>query len=134
MKYFTALFAGVIGLAACSGSEGRAFPYGDSYDAAACNSRSSTAIATGAPTGTAAVGSFSACQGGLPGLYDMAGNVAEWVEGRFAARGKNTKHVSRAVCGGSFKDPVTRSMCASRRGYPDGGKSPCVGFRCARDK
>ena len=65
------------------------------------------------------------------GVFGLAGNVAEWVEGSFAMSGSD--QVVRAVCGGSFRDPLVRSRCSSRRGYPDGGKAPYVGFRCAKD-
>ena len=68
------------------------------------------------------------------GMHDAAGDVAEWVDGQFNIPGqKTTGQVVRAVCGGSFRDTISRSRCASRRGYPDGGKAPFVGFRCARD-
>ena len=65
------------------------------------------------------------------GLADMAGNVAEWVDGKLEdARGK----VARIVCGGSFKDAMELSMCAVRRGFPYWWKAAHVGFRCALSK
>lgn len=67
-------------LAACRGTDDRKFPYGDSFDAAACNVRSNTQAVAGGSFSTAPVGSSAGCVGGLDGLYDMAGNVAEWVD------------------------------------------------------
>ena len=110
------------------GTDGRAFPWGARPDAARLNCKETGRGAT------TRVGDFP--EGASPyGLQDMAGNVAEWVFGRFAMSGPNsdTGQVIRAVCGGSWRDPLERSRCASRRGYRDGGRSGYVGFRCARD-
>lgn len=52
---------------ACSGAQGNAFPYGNTWQQATCN------VDEIAP-----VASFPGCTGGYPGLYDMSGNVQEW--------------------------------------------------------
>jgi len=117
-------------LAACKGSEGRAFPYGQSYDAEACNARSSAAVVAGELTGTAAVKSHAGCEGGLAGLYDMAGNVAEWVDSckdsycRFRGAGhRSNEPVERfAGCAG---------VCS---GNDKSLQSSVVGIRCCRDE
>ncbi len=56
---------------ACSRDGTRVYPYGNEYDAGACN---------GAGTATVAVRSLSGCVGGYDGLFDMSGNVSEWVD------------------------------------------------------
>ncbi len=59
--------------AACSAYDSHQYPYGDDYQTKACNGEDYGAA------DTIAVGSATACQGSLPGLYDMSGNVSEWV-------------------------------------------------------
>ena len=66
-------------LAACKGTAARPFPYGHSFDLAACNSASATVQLPGRERGTLPVATLAQCEGGLTGLYDMAGNVAEWL-------------------------------------------------------
>jgi formylglycine-generating enzyme required for sulfatase activity len=58
---------------ACSAAGTRVFPYGATYDPAACNGKDF-------PDGGAArpVASLAACQGGTAGVFDMSGNVYEW--------------------------------------------------------
>lgn len=57
---------------ACSGPAQTRWPYGASYVEGNCN------IAPGSTT--APVGSFGDCEGGYPGLFDMSGNVTEWID------------------------------------------------------
>jgi sulfatase modifying factor 1 len=67
---------------ACAGEEGRRYPYGDAYVPGACRDRS-IAFADGGPP-TAAVGTTTDCHGpvGTPNaaVFDLSGNVAEWVD------------------------------------------------------
>ncbi len=58
---------------ACSAQFTRKFPYGDTYDPTACNGKD---LAAG---GLVEVGSLPGCEGGIPGVFDMSGNVEEWV-------------------------------------------------------
>jgi sulfatase modifying factor 1 len=60
--------------AACSLGGSQAFPYGDTYEPTYCN---------GEPAqvgGPAVVASFPHCVGGYPGLFDMSGNVSEFLD------------------------------------------------------
>lgn len=56
---------------ACTANGTLAYPYGQSFNASAC-------VSTG--TGPAPVKSKPTCQGGYPGIYDLSGNVEEWVD------------------------------------------------------
>jgi formylglycine-generating enzyme required for sulfatase activity len=47
------------------------YPYGNASSSVTCNGSENTLV-------TAAVGSFPKCEGGYPGIFDMAGNVYEW--------------------------------------------------------
>jgi formylglycine-generating enzyme required for sulfatase activity len=56
----------------CSEEGTRTFAWGSTYNGSACNG-----LDYGAGS-TLPVGSLSTCEGGLPGLFDMGGNVWEW--------------------------------------------------------
>ncbi len=116
-------------LAACRGTDGRAFPYGEAFDLATCNANSTDERPEGREPGTWAVGSRQACQGGLPGLYDMAGNVSEWI-----ADCKGTYCKFRG--GGHMSNPPV-SYFTGCTGVCSGNQetlqSGVVGFRCCRD-
>lgn len=58
---------------ACSRGGERDYPYGDTFDPAAC-----VTVDRDAPE---PVGSFMGCEGGFEGLYDLSGNVGEWQAG-----------------------------------------------------
>jgi formylglycine-generating enzyme len=116
-------------LSACRGQDGREFPYGNVFDLDACNVRSATQRVAGQASGTVPVASKARCKGGLDGLFDMAGNVAEWVD-----------HCKGSYCkfrGAGFisNDPVERfaackGVCA---GNDKSLKSAVVGIRCCKD-
>jgi len=56
---------------ACTGGSSNAYPYGSTFDGTLCNVNASATIPAG---------SRATCQGGVPGLFDMSGNVEEWVD------------------------------------------------------
>jgi formylglycine-generating enzyme required for sulfatase activity len=116
-------------LAACRGGDGRAFPYGSTFDLEACNARPRGTTVEDRELKTAAVGSHARCEGGLPGLFDMAGNVAEWVN---ACKGTYCKFRG---AGYLSNDPVDRfagcnGVCS---GNDKSLQSGVVGIRCCKD-
>jgi formylglycine-generating enzyme required for sulfatase activity len=60
--------------AGCSSQDTFNFPYGDVYQPTSCNG---VDLQIGAPV---QVGSLPDCEGGLPNLLDMSGNVREWAD------------------------------------------------------
>jgi formylglycine-generating enzyme required for sulfatase activity len=104
---------------AARGTDGRYFPWGDTFDAARLNSED------GGPFDTVPVGSYPNGQSPY-GVLDMAGQVFEWTATLFKAEPPRYM-----VKGGSWDDfpGVTRS--AARHGRPPELKHILIGFRCA---
>jgi hypothetical protein len=97
-----------------------AYPYGDEYEAYRCN---------GLDVGRGGIwptGSSTACVGGDPSLFDMSGNVAEWVD-ELAGPG------SSYALGGSYLDPAGALRCSDDATRAPTGSFPDVGFRCCAD-
>lgn len=97
---------------ACAGAQAQSYPYGDTYDKAACNTEGTT---------TVPVGTLASCEGSAPGLLDMSGNVAEWQN---ACDGSNC-----AARGGGYGS-LSSSSCASVFPFQRAEGFPNVGFRC----
>ena len=113
---------------AARGSDGRKYPWGNEWSQQLSNSGEEQRHKP------VAVGSYP--RGVSPfGVYDMAGNVAEWVDGDFAlypgSKGKDQPGF-KIYKGGSYcfeqKDLVTYARWTELAG----AKSDCVGFRCAK--
>ena len=105
---------------ACGGAKGQPFPYGSSHVDGACND------ATGHGS-IAPVASFPACTGVYPGLYDMVGNVAEWVD---ACDAKHDGWDGCETIGGSFMNTLPCSGSGLRHRDQ---REPSLGFRCCAD-
>ncbi|MBD3337222.1 MAG: SUMF1/EgtB/PvdO family nonheme iron enzyme, partial [Candidatus Eisenbacteria bacterium] len=81
--------------------------------------------------------------GGLYGVYDLAGNAAEWTASRFApypydpGDGRETppgEQSEMAVRGGSWSGTVTECRVSYRTHWRVDQRSFFVGFRCAADE
>ncbi|MBM3130388.1 MAG: formylglycine-generating enzyme family protein [Chloroflexi bacterium] len=121
---------------AARGTDGRVYPWGNSFDKNLLNSRA------GGKDDTAAVGSYPA--GASPyGALDMAGNVWEWVADwysgtYYASSPRNnpkgpTSGQTRMLRGGSFDCPQmwVRTSDRSNTDTP-GVRYGNLGFRCAQ--
>jgi formylglycine-generating enzyme len=110
----------------------RKYPYGDDYDDKACNG--DACLASGKACTDAPVASYPKCQGlgAFAGIYDMSGNVSEWVE-EYDSGGEG---IVSSRGGGVARPPADGPGYASceQRGIsaPDLG-SPLVGIRCCAD-
>jgi formylglycine-generating enzyme required for sulfatase activity len=101
--------------AACSKFGANAYPYGTTYSASSCNDN------TAAPT---AVGTFKACEGSVSGLFDMTGNVYEFIDS-CAAGGETCRSV-----GGDYAIGSSASCTATLDTPPVTQAGAAVGFRC----
>lgn len=106
---------------ACSHGGERVYPYGDDFDASACD------VDRGQPM---EAGASPRCVGGYPGLFDMSGNVEEW-ENACLDGSDNALCIRR---GGAFYsaqvyDP-TWATCAFALPGARQDMSSAIGFRC----
>ncbi|NUQ74441.1 MAG: SUMF1/EgtB/PvdO family nonheme iron enzyme [Polyangiaceae bacterium] len=107
---------------ACGDGGAQKYPYGNEYDSGACNGFD---YGAGKPV---KVQNAGGCEGGIPGIFDMSGNVREWED---ACTGSDCR-----VRGGSFD-----SSGAADGELPCGGQmvlgrlesDEFTGFRCCRD-
>ncbi len=65
------------------------------------------------------------------GLYDMLGNVWEFVEGWYVATGPTGPRQYRVWLGGSWFDGPRRARASSRHFLAPQRREGYIGFRCA---
>ena len=111
---------------ACSQNHTRVYPYGQVYDATACN---------GDPTNDVPVfvASKTKCEGGFPGLFDMSGNVREWQDACESVEVDGGGSESCVTRGGASDDLPEALQCAHRDTDPRNYNSVHLGFRCCSD-
>jgi hypothetical protein len=100
---------------ACAGPNGLEFPYGDAYSANACNTSSDGILPTG---------SLQQCASDF-GVFDMAGNVYEWVYDDGRALG------FQPIAGGAYNSGDT-SSCTTTFNVSTSTQSPARGWRCCK--
>jgi formylglycine-generating enzyme required for sulfatase activity len=112
---------------ACSRGGAREYPYGNTYDASACNGTSGL---------LEDVGTSPQCVGGYDGLFDMSGNVAEWEDSCMAG-------AADAACiprGGAFYnaqpgyDPTQLACPYKFSAVVRSSQAQSTGFRCCADR
>jgi len=123
---------------AARGEDERQWPWGNQFREGYANVR-------GNEDGyqySAPVGSFEA--GRSPyGLYDMAGNVSEWVsdwydefyyrEGEVTLPKGAEEGTAKVIRGGSWNDPPSAARTTKRMAIAPGRTDAIIGFRCASD-
>jgi hypothetical protein len=112
--------------AACRGAADTLYPYGPSYDPAACNGADE-------PAGAAlSTGTKSGCVVGDPGLFDLSGNVAEWTSTQTNAAAPPDRIFQ--LHGGSYLSPELGLACSIDLA-PRAEETTLlanIGFRCCR--
>ena len=106
---------------AARGTDGRAFPWGNDFDAARCNTKE-----TGG-RGTTPVNRTSPAGDSPYGCADMVGNVWEWCADWY----RILKDV-RSLRGGAYWNGKYGTRCDSRAFDNPLNSDPGYGFRCAR--
>jgi sulfatase modifying factor 1 len=92
---------------ACGRKGSRRFPYGDSFKEGACNVEKLPP-----PAGdVVAAGSSTGCQGGYDGVFDMIGNVEEWIDS--CGLSEDLSGDACAVVGGSFAPSPGQPDCTN---------------------
>jgi hypothetical protein len=112
---------------ACSaGDRKRQFPYGATYQPMTCNDVDNTADAV------LDVGSAVDCDGAYCGLFDMVGNVAEWVD---ICDGTADETDLCYALGASFNDPAEgiNTGCGYGVPPPRDTRDAAIGFRCCTE-
>lgn len=116
--------------AACSGGGRTAYPYGNTFAKSTCN--------VDAPANVAmyveAVKFRPRCEGGFPGLFDMSGNLEEWIDAcdaNAAATDKCGIAGSTAWTGDLVPDDLTCG--GSIFGEARNTRFYMLGFRCCAD-
>lgn len=109
---------------ACSHAGELAYPYGESYDDAACWG------AAHPPVGALAVKTAPSCTGGYAGLFDMSGALAEWVDSCNAEKGMSD---GCRIRGGSYSATPEQMRCDWQSATPRDTVSNYIGIRCCAD-
>jgi len=109
---------------ACSHGGTQGYPYGQAYDANACN------VKDAAYGAVLPVGTLAGCEGGFSGIVDMSGNVWEWEDSCIPAEG------GVDICrrrGGSFSSTAENVDCNVSSTRPRDAAEANTGFRCCVD-
>jgi formylglycine-generating enzyme len=105
---------------ACTKAGAQAFPYGATEVAGDCD------IADAGGGKRAPVATFPKCVGGYPGLYDMVGNIFEWIDLCFPQDGGPEMCILQ---GGAFSSPAGYD-CTKAFSATIDFQNDDLGFRC----
>ncbi len=121
---------------AARGTDGKIYPWGNTFDRYRCNTRE------GGTRATTEVGTYSAAGDSPYGCADMAGNVWEWTldwySKEYYARSSVTENplgpangAVKVIRGGAFSTDATQARAANRLYANGSNASPEIGFRVA---
>lgn len=125
---------------AARGTDGRSYPWGEGFNCDLANYDGDPAPASFCTGDTSEVGNYD--RGTSPhGMYDMAGNVFEWVSSLYrpypydAADGREdpTRGGSRVIRGGAWSEGPDDQRVIYRSWIGPELSESAIGFRCARD-
>jgi eukaryotic-like serine/threonine-protein kinase len=105
---------------ACEGADGRAWVFGNRYQAGACAINAS---------GISQAGSHPQCKSAY-GVFDLNGNAAEWTMSRVSPGDRGPDQSDYIIRGGSYRDTPIFTRCAFRDKYPPTAQYLHIGFRC----
>lgn len=115
---------------ACSHDGIQKFPYGVAYVANTCNDSKGNI----GPNGQAGAGSLPGCEGGYPGLFDMSGNVQEWIDQcELASTPNATQCIMKGGCWNFDGGAQSAVHCSFGQLGSVTGNAPQNGFRCCKD-
>jgi len=104
---------------ACAGADGERYPYGGfTFQAGYCNFGDNIAD----------VGTFPMCQGHYTGVFDLIGNVAEWLDSCDTAGGTDRSMDNCELGGGSYIN--SEYKCQTYFSNPRNDGADVFGFRC----
>jgi serine/threonine protein kinase len=122
---------------AARGTEARIYPWGNDWSPKCSNSKEDQEQGKGQRP--VAVGTYKNCPSWCQ-IYDMAGNVSEWVEDSYKlydnskAKPLTEKEQQFKVFrGGAYSAEKDRLKTYQRWTAPPYAKEPYIGFRCAKD-
>jgi formylglycine-generating enzyme required for sulfatase activity len=117
---------------ACTKGGTQSYPYGNLYDAQACNGSDADGT-PGYQSGSdrpKPVGSMSSCAGPYAGLFDLVGNASEWENG---CRGASGADDGCTVRGGGFMDASAYTRCEGLFFTGRNNHVWDIGIRCCTD-
>lgn len=124
---------------AARGLRGRVYPWGDLYNAHACNHGRLALFSNEDSDGYAELAPVGAYPAGRTpdGILDLSGNVAEWQADVYRERyqdppPEDNAAARRVVRGGSFSSGAPWLRGAARDSAAPETQRPDLGFRCAR--
>jgi formylglycine-generating enzyme required for sulfatase activity len=106
---------------AARGTDGREWPWGNDFSINKCNTSESGIL------DTTPVGEYSPHGDSPYDAADMAGNVWEWIGGKYSP-------LRMPLRGGNWLDGADQARTYSRREHTPRRKNEFIGFRCAVDE